>query len=622
MKNVHKALIAVVITAIMVMLSVSVVTTAAGSNASLLNARSSVLTSATNTTSQTSSDTLYISPGPSPAYVDDFNPFSPYNPPSGIDSLLYEPLYQINAYNGTAIPWLATNYSWSANDTVLTFHLRQNVTFSNGDPFNATDVVFTFNMEMQDINEYPYLSSVKAMGNYTVIFNFKTADVPDFFYIASNWILPESQWQGVTSPLKQVITNPIGTGPYVLSSFSPQEIILVKNTHYWQPNEPHIPKIEYIDYTSNNALVLALADGQVDWAPVFSPNITSLFVNKDPTYNHYFFPQGQTVNLLTNDLEWPFNQSFFRVALSLSINRTQISSIGEYGYEQPANAANIMQQQEFWLNSTNQNLSKSLAQYNTSEALSILESHGYYMSGGRLYAQNGTEIPTITLMTVAGYTDWDSDVSIISQNLKSIGLNVNIVTPTSTEVTQDIATGNFQMAQEVVTSAGPNPWYDYTGIGGPVPALGTAALTNEMRWNSSGTGFYRAYESFRSTSNPATQKQLINDMAGVMLKDMPVISLVYSADWYEYVNKTIGGFVTPSNNYWIPLSWDPGIMEVVALHLYVKSSPSKSTFALSADDYYIIGGVVAAVVVIGGVYGTMVSRSRKKNGGKGKEKEE
>jgi hypothetical protein len=55
MKNVHKALIAVVITAIMVMLSVSVVTTAAGSNASLLNARSSVLTSATNTTSQTSS---------------------------------------------------------------------------------------------------------------------------------------------------------------------------------------------------------------------------------------------------------------------------------------------------------------------------------------------------------------------------------------------------------------------------------------------------------------------------------------------------------------------------------------------------------------------------------------
>ena len=178
------------------------------------------------------------------------------------------------------------------------------------------------------------------------------------------------------------------------------------------------------------------------------------------------------------------------------------------------------------------------------------------------------------------------------------------------------------MAQEVVTSAGPNPWYDYTGIGGPVPALGTTAITNEMRWNSTGTGFYSAYESFMSTSNPTTQKQLINDMAGVILKDMPVISLVYSADWYEYVNKTIGGFVTPSNNYWIPLSWDPGIMEVVALHLYVKSSPSKSPFALSTTDYYIIGGVVAAVVIIGGVYGTMISRSRKKNGGKGREKEE
>jgi ABC-type dipeptide transport system, periplasmic component len=89
--------------------------------------------------------TIYISPGPTPAFVDNFNPFNVWSPPAGIMSLIYEPLLQINTYNGTVIPWLATNYTWHHNNTQLVLNLRHNVTFSNGMAFNSSDVVYMFN---------------------------------------------------------------------------------------------------------------------------------------------------------------------------------------------------------------------------------------------------------------------------------------------------------------------------------------------------------------------------------------------------------------------------------------------------------------------------------------------
>ena len=128
--------------------------------------------------------TLYLSPGPSPAFVDNFNPFNIWTTPAGIMSLFYEPLFQINSLNGTVLPWLGTNYTWNANGTVLTVHLRQNVQFSNGMPFNSSDVVFTFNLEKQLYGEWSFLTSIYSTGQYTVKFVFQKPDLPFFLY---NW---------------------------------------------------------------------------------------------------------------------------------------------------------------------------------------------------------------------------------------------------------------------------------------------------------------------------------------------------------------------------------------------------------------------------------------------------
>lgn len=556
--------------------------------------------------------TLYISSGPGPAFVDNFNPFNIWSPPAGIMSLFYEPLLQINTYNGTVIPWLATGYNWTDNNLILTMQLRQGVTFSNGMAFNSSDVVFTFHDQMKLFGEWGFLSNVTANGPYQVNFTFKNPQVQDLFYIGSNFIIPKALWENYSTPQSVVIKNPVGTGPFVLSKFSSQTITLTRNKNYWMPDEPHLNKVVFVDYTSNSALTLALGQGQVQWTALFAPNISSVFVNKNPTSNHYWFPQGQPVTLITNDHVWPLNQSFFRQAVSLSINRTQIWQTGEYGYEQPANAANILKQQLFWLNSTNSQLATYLSTFNVTAAKKLLSDHGYTIVNGKLTAPNGTAVPAMTLMSVAGYTDWDTDIGLIANDLQSIGITVNIVTPTQSVVASDVADGNYTMALYTDTGIGPNPWYDWSGLVGSVTPVGKVATVNVERWNVSTTDFMQYYNDFNNVSSTSQQKVLINDMATVMLDQMPMIPLVYSANWYEYVNSSIGGFPDAANPYWIPMPWYPGPMEVVTLHLYDISAVQNANNAAALTTHYeIIGGIVATVVVIGGIAGYSMSRKKR-----------
>lgn len=126
------------------------------------------------------------------------------------------------------------------------------------------------------------IKSITAVNPYEVSFTFTSPNTEYLFYIGSNIVIPKQLFQNSTDPLKEIVTDPIGTGPYMLQSFSPQKIVLTANPNYWQKGEPKIKTVVYVEYTSNSALTLAMQSGQVQWASVFAPNITTLFVSKDP----------------------------------------------------------------------------------------------------------------------------------------------------------------------------------------------------------------------------------------------------------------------------------------------------------------------------------------------------
>ncbi len=171
---------------------------------------------------------------------------SPYTGDQGGESigLIYEPLVFVNTITGQSTPWLATAYKWSADDKTLTFTIRQGVKWSDGQPFSAADVAFTFNL----LKKYPaldlqsvwsVLKSVTQQGN-DVVFSFTQPAVPWFYYVADQeGIVAQHVWSKIADPVTYADKAPIGTGPYMLSpQTTPMNLIYVKNPNYWQPGKP------------------------------------------------------------------------------------------------------------------------------------------------------------------------------------------------------------------------------------------------------------------------------------------------------------------------------------------------------------------------------------------------
>ncbi len=266
------------------------------------------------------------------------NPFSPNN---GLGSVLtpmvYEGLLQFDLLQPEqVIPWLASSYTWSDSGKTLTFKIRSGVTWSDGEPFSSDDVVFTFNL----LQKFPALNlsglqytSVLAQDADTVVMTFKEASYPDLYDVGTQVIVPKHLWGSVQDPVHSANPNPIGTGPFVVASYSPQNIVMHKNPHYWQPGKPMIDQLVYPDYTSNTTADLALEKGEAQWGGVFIAGLDR-YTHAGPG-NQYFFPPVTDAVLYPNLGRFPGNNLAFRKAISLSLDRAAIAQASDLGEEAP-----------------------------------------------------------------------------------------------------------------------------------------------------------------------------------------------------------------------------------------------------------------------------------------------
>src|SRR4029077_17247728 len=131
----------------------------------------------------------------------DFNPYNgSVNGQSG--GVLYEPLAYDNLLNDKKTPWRASSYTWSADSKTLPFTIRSGVQWSDGQPFSAADVVFSFNLMKQhpelDLQSvWSVLSSVTPSGSDKVVMTFGQSAVPNFYQIAGQTaIVPQHIWSG------------------------------------------------------------------------------------------------------------------------------------------------------------------------------------------------------------------------------------------------------------------------------------------------------------------------------------------------------------------------------------------------------------------------------------------
>lgn len=500
----------------------------------------------------------------STSYTDNFNPFdsSGYALTENVASLVYEPLFQINTLNSTEapIPWLATAYAWSNGNKTLTLTLRQGVKWSDGSAFTSADVAFTFKAVTTDqaanTSSVPTPTSITTPDANTVTMTYAAPQAANFIAIADQLIVPQAQWSSITSPDKYVMPGEkaIGTGPYVLDNFSPQDVKYKVNPTYWG-GAPKVKEISIPVYSSNDAATLALSDGQIDLAGNDINNVVSTFVNKNTKNNHLFmaqapyFPAGNTVALMLNnkDAKSPFlADAPVRKAISAALNRQSMATQCEQNYEAPATSAGGLTL-PIDQAALDQNTANDLAATPTQSTVqSLMQADGFTMTGGK-WTKGGKKV-TFSIIDPNSFSDYWCDAQEMATQLNTAGFDVTANGAfTFTTWNQAITTGNFDAAlhwgQGGTGFQRLQFLVDYTQS---APEGTTAAGDFDRYQSSTAAAAVSAYE---AASTPAAAQTALNSLQEVIANDMPAVPVLYGASWYEYTSANFTGWPTSSNPY-------------------------------------------------------------------------
>src|SRR5215468_475977 len=491
--------------------------------------------------------------------------------------LIYEPLYIFNIMNPTSqpAPMLASGQpTWSNGGKTLTVPIRSGVKWSDGKPFTASDVAFTYNLVKSNPTLYtasaPLVTSATATSPTSVTLNFSSAQFANLFLIGQVYIVPQHVWSSVSNPVTYTDANPVGSGPYMLQTYASHGFLLKQNPSYWNKSQVKVSAVDFPFYSSNANLVPPIASGQIDWAGSnLGPGISSSYLGKsndNTTWldNQPYFAANNVVTLWFNVTKAPLNDPAVRQAVSLGINRQQLSTQGESGYEAPATSSGglLLPIDNAFLDSSVQG--DLPATGDPAKVSSILTKDGYTKVGGK-WTKNGKQI-TFSITDPIPYSDYYTDDQLIASQLNKLGFNVKVDgngSPTAWQA--DFNNGNFD-ATIHWSNQGPNPFYYYENwIDHTFSApIGKPAAGDNGRFQSPEA--QAALAQFAGTNDPATQKDAINKLQHVMSTQVPMTPLLYGAAWSEISTRNYTGWPTNENAYMTPVPNSP-YLEQVVLHL-------------------------------------------------------
>jgi peptide/nickel transport system substrate-binding protein len=494
--------------------------------------------------------TLVMESSPETTITQAFNPFVATQAAYGMGAtgLIYEPLIEFNLAAPPAnYPWLATKYAWGDGGKQITFTIRSGVKWSNGKPFTPADVAFTYNMMKKNaaINLGGLdISSVTTSGN-KVTLTFPTAQYTNLQQIAGVGIVPASIWSKVSNPATFADQNPVGTGPFVLDSFTPQGFTLKRSPNYWQASKLHVDKVYFPVYTSNTGALSALFAGQIDWTGNFIPGLKEKFVATSPKFHHYWEAPGGTNSLMPNLNKWPTNQLAVRKAISLAIDRTLIATEGEAGLENPVlNATGLtLPLYEAWSDPV-----KSLtvsAKAEAAQAKAVLKAAGYTLNSGGFFEKNG-KVVSITITDPAAYTDYAQDDALVAQQLRAAGIDARFQGQAVDTWAADIAAGNFQLTMHW-SNGGITPYNMYQGWLNSSLATGKSATGDYERLKE--PAMDSALAKLAGTTTVSEQTAALEPIAKYVAANLPIIPTTTASQWFEYNSQHFVGWPTEQNPY-------------------------------------------------------------------------
>lgn len=384
----------------------------------------------------------------------------------GYGKVIFETLGLVNQTGDRGVtPWLAESLEWNDDYTVLTVVPRKDVTWSDGKPFTADDIVYSYELASTPALDTAglQLDSAVVEGD-NVVLTFAASKYVNQARALHVPIVPKHIWENLDDPA----TNPVkgddlvGTGPYVLSNWSTESVTLEARDDYWG-GDLSVPELHYVSYGDNTALTTALANGDADWAQAFIPQIKEQFLSADPEHNKFWAaPTTGSATLFMNLQQKPFDDPAFRQALAWVIDRDAYVDIAREGASEAVwsvtGLSSILDdeiQPEF------KDVEYAV---DAEKARDLLTTAGYTWKDDALIDPDGAPV-SFTLSVPSGWSDWNTAQELIAEDVnEAIGAEVKIdmpdwggwADPATTARSPRSSTGS--RTAERPTASTPRPW--------------------------------------------------------------------------------------------------------------------------------------------------------------------
>lgn len=478
------------------------------------------------------------------------------------DGPIYEPLMIFNrAAAGDPEPMLGTAYEFNDDGTEITITLREGVTWSDGEPFTADDVVYSFT---NPVGMGDKLVSADKVDETTVKLVYSEPSFTEESSILGTLMLPEHIWGEKTADELMSWTNdtPVGTGPFIVDKVSDAAYTLKANENYWA-GAPAVKSVRYLGIDANASAEDLLKSGQIDWTAMFVPDPDAIDMGYINT------PINPTVLYTCSNAdlgcEGPQTDKAVRQAINLAIDRSIINDKAFVGLTKEMSPTfALLGRDDAWIADGMPHEAPQTA--DPEAAAKVLEEAGYTKGSDGIYEKDGQKV-SLTLSSVDGWSDYNDAAKLIEEQVKAAGIEIVASTISWNEYSDQRQSGNFELIMGGVDGtpvADPFKIYDLWLNGAATQPVGTQLEAG--KWGISryaNDEVDAAIEAARGTGDGDTRLAQYAIIQEHIVEDLPYIPLNINATQTFTNNTDFTGWPTEDDLYAYPPSWGSGSAGII-----------------------------------------------------------
>jgi peptide/nickel transport system substrate-binding protein len=572
--------------------------------------------------------------------VDSFNPFLGIEAPSyEMWALTYDYMVGYSMDDMSPVPALAESWETSEDGLTWTFKIREGVTWSDGQPFTAADIAYTYNRVLDGGPEATtwesYLGSVKtitAPDDTTVVLTLSKPNA--VLPLLPIPIIPEHVWKNVSEKaVKTYRAEPtasqpvVGTGPFRLveGKAGGSTYRFEANPDYWG-GKPHVDEVVFRVFKAEDPMVQALIKGEVDFIHDISPLQVKALKGRDGItavngVSPYFDELGFNTGAIDNETNKPIGDGNpaledpkFRHALGYAIDPERLMEAAYQGAAKPGDSIVPPAYSTYrWEPSEDEAF-----EFDLDRAGQLLDQAGYKKGGdGFRTMPDGKPIGTLRLFARPEEKRSVTSMDFFREWLAELGIKSEVTVMESNKLTDTILEGEYDVFHW--------GWYMEPD---PDSILDVFTCAQRGGWSDSwycNPEYDALMKQQKAEVDDEKRVEQVKQMQQILFQDSPYLVIAYTTDGQAYRSDRFACFVPQPepdgillvqygsyNYHLLRPAKDAGDCDGVERAIGVRNASSPTSSSSDADEggsaLLIGGGAVLLVLLAGG--GVMAFRRR------------